>query len=681
MPLFVTALLWAGSVMAGNSLEAEPTETTPPRNDVEVPRKEEVLSSWALVILTSLLFITLFLSYVFRVRRIWLLHETIVSLCMGVVVGFVIMVSPGSSTIQRLLSFNHKLFFNLLLPPIILHSGYELNMKNFFRNLGSISMFAFVGTFISTLIIGSLTFLFTSVFYRSLKLAFVDCVIFGAILSSTDPVTVIALFEQLNIDKQLYTIIFGESILNDSVAIVLFGTLGRYQGTYMGVLNIFQAILTFTAVFVGSVTIGILVALCCALILKFSNLSAFPSTESSLILLMAYFSYIFSNASEMSGIVSLLFCAITLKHYAYDNMSTKTRQATLMMVRVLGTMSENFIFIYLGVSLFSNTEERFYILLIVFTMFSVLVARYCSIFPLAALLNRLHEKIYPKRVGQLIPENHQKMMWWSGLRGAIAFALSYDVVGPGAGAIRTTTLVICVTSVICLGGTTAIALQELGLVSPDELNHARHAHHPPKRTKNFPDGRDPLQVDSIPVAGASSESSLESSSETNDVIPVISVEEPASPDGIAELESANDENSGTITQTWDNYYSRVMDRWHNTDWNHWWLGFDNRWIRPLFTHTEWKWGEMIHPDTFMQYQRARERSRMYSNKSVVSSAKSVIFDASKEQSATARGTTHSASLYEPAYVEGAAPTPAGSSSSPILFELDTFISANSSGKP
>ena len=55
-----------------------------------------------------------------------------------------------------------------------------------------------------------------------IEMAFLDCIVFGSILSSTDPVTILAIFHQMKVDPKLYAIIFGESILNDSVAIVLF---------------------------------------------------------------------------------------------------------------------------------------------------------------------------------------------------------------------------------------------------------------------------------------------------------------------------------------------------------------------------------------------------------------------------------------------------------------------------
>jgi hypothetical protein len=134
-------------------------------------------------------------------------------------VGLILRVSNGTS-IQNLVIFNDQIFFNLLLPPIILASGYELHQANFFRNIGSILTFAFAGTFISAIVLGLILWVYTRIPIDGFSMTFVDAISVGATLSATDPVTILAIFNTYKVDPKLYTVIFGESILNDAVAIV-----------------------------------------------------------------------------------------------------------------------------------------------------------------------------------------------------------------------------------------------------------------------------------------------------------------------------------------------------------------------------------------------------------------------------------------------------------------------------
>lgn len=225
---------------------------------------------------------------------------------LGMTVGLALRVTSGNS-IQNLVSFDYQIFFNLLLPPIILASGYELHQSNFFRNIGTILTFAFAGTFISAIVLGLILWCYTRINFDGFeeKLSFVDAISVGATLSATDPVTILAIFNTYKVDPKLYTIIFGESILNDAVAIVLFETAQRYKeggaASNLGVLSLFEGVGFFLGVFFGSLIIGVIIGIGTALMLKYTYVRRFPKIESCLIVLIAYASYFFSNGIHMSG--------------------------------------------------------------------------------------------------------------------------------------------------------------------------------------------------------------------------------------------------------------------------------------------------------------------------------------------------------------------------------------------
>lgn len=218
------------------------------------------------------------------------------------IVGLVLLITSGDS-IRNLISFDYQIFFNLLLPPIILSSGYELHQANFFRNIGTILTFAFAGTFLSAIVIGLILWLFSWV-PGSLDISFIDAISVGATLSATDPVTILAIFNTYKVDPKLYTIIFGESILNDAIAIVIFETAQKYnkgEAGSLGFISFFEGTGIFLLVFFCSMLIGFLVGVATALLLKFTYLRRFPKIESCLIILIAYATYFFSHGLHMSG--------------------------------------------------------------------------------------------------------------------------------------------------------------------------------------------------------------------------------------------------------------------------------------------------------------------------------------------------------------------------------------------
>lgn len=171
-------------------------------------------------------------------------------------------------------------------------------------------------------------------------------------------------------------------------------------------------------------------------------------------------------ANTAPGIVSLLFCGITLKHYAYYNMSRRTQLTTKFTFQIFAQLTENFIFIYLGLTLFTEVDLVFKPLFIMITVLGICVARYCSVFPLSKAINwfiRYKAKRRGKDVADELPYPYQAMLFWAGLRGAVGVALAAGLEGENGPALRATVLVVVVLTVIIFGGTTARMLEILGI--------------------------------------------------------------------------------------------------------------------------------------------------------------------------------------------------------------------------
>lgn len=160
--------------------------------------------------------------------------------------------------------------------------------------------------------------------------------------------------------------------------------------------------------------------------------------------------------------MSLLFCGITLKHYAYFNMSRRTQLTTKYLFQVLAQLSENFIFIYLGLSLFTEKNLVYQPLLIIVTVLSVCVARWMAVFPLSKLINwfiRYRARRAGREEADELPYNYQAMLFWAGLRGAVGVALAALFTAKEKYALMATVLVVVVLTVIIFGGTTARMLE------------------------------------------------------------------------------------------------------------------------------------------------------------------------------------------------------------------------------
>jgi sodium/hydrogen exchanger-like protein 6/7 len=147
-------------------------------------------------------------------------------------------------------------------------------------------------------------------------------------------------------------------------------------------------------------------------------------------------------------------------------MSRRTQLTTKYFFQVLAQLSENFIFIYLGLSLFTETRLAFKPLFIIVTVVGICIARWAAVFPLSAAINwfiRYRARRKGKEATDELPYSYQAMLFWAGLRGAVGVALAAGMKGANSWALKATVLVVVVLTVIIFGGTTARMLEILGI--------------------------------------------------------------------------------------------------------------------------------------------------------------------------------------------------------------------------
>ncbi|KAM9343186.1 sodium/hydrogen exchanger 8 isoform 2-T2 [Pholidichthys leucotaenia] len=355
-------------------------------------------------------------------------------------------------TLQEEEMFRPNMFFLLLLPPIIFESGYSLHKGNFFQNIGSITLFAVIGTAISAFIVGGGIYFLgqADVIY---KMTMTDSFAFGSLISAVDPVATIAIFNALNVDPVLNMLVFGESILNDAVSIVLTNTAEGFfsrsdNSVITGWETFLQALGYFLKMFFGSAALGTLTGLISALFLKHFDLRKTPSLEFGMMIIFAYLPYGLAEGIKLSGIMSILFAGIVMSHYTHHNLSPVTQILMQQTLRTVAFMCETCVFAFLGLSIFSF-PHKFEISFVIWCIVLVLLGRAVNIFPLSFLLNFFRDhKITPKMMF---------IMWFSGLRGAIPYALSLHLgLEPieKRQLIGTTTIIIVLFTILFLGGGT-----------------------------------------------------------------------------------------------------------------------------------------------------------------------------------------------------------------------------------
>ena len=413
----------------------------------------------------------LVMGLVMKHHRVHYIPEAGATLILGIFVGLVMWAANATQRLTQNVDFNEEIFFFLLLPPIIFESGFSLETKSFFRNFDGICALAFGGTLISTIVIAVFVWLCGEIGLVT-TLPITHCLVFGALVSATDPVTVLAVFQELGVNPDLFALVFGESVLNDAVAIVLYRTLLDFAdkgASAASVVGIVESAGFFLFVFLGSMATGTAFAVLAAAFFRGVKGSAVlehqAHVETSLVMIAPYCAYAAAEFLQLSGIVAILFCGIAMAHYARPNLSSAARRDSAMIFKTLATLSETFVFLYMGVSLFLEDQAWSTVPFAVAALGACLLARALNVYPMTKLTNR-----WRRRERFKVPANHQNALFVSGLRGAVAFALASSAVrdlGEESGrVIRTATLMLVIFTVLVFGGACHSLVDWLELRAP-----------------------------------------------------------------------------------------------------------------------------------------------------------------------------------------------------------------------
>ncbi|XP_014883197.1 Na(+)/H(+) exchanger beta isoform X1 [Poecilia latipinna] len=314
-----------------------------------------------------------------------------------------------------------RIFFLCLLPPIILDAGYFLPIRPFVENIGTILMFAVVGTLWNAFFVGGLIYAVCQIAqdkYSEIDLSnigILPCLLFGSIISAVDPVAVLAVFEEIHINELLHILVFGESLLNDAVTVVLYHLFEEFmESGSVSAVDAILGLVSFLIVALGGVLVGAFYGILAAFTSRFTSHTRV--IEPLFVFLYSYMAYLSAEVFHLSGIMSLIACGAVMRPYVEANISHKSHTTIKYFLKMWSSVSETLIFIFLGVATVEG-EHHWNWVFLTSTVVLCLVARVIGVVGLTYIINKF-------RIVKLTTKD-QFIIAYGGLRGAIAFSLGF----------------------------------------------------------------------------------------------------------------------------------------------------------------------------------------------------------------------------------------------------------------
>jgi len=316
------------------------------------------------------------------------------------------------------LSISHDLIMYVLLPILIFEAAINIDFKLLLKNLSPILVLAGPGLILSTIIVG--------VFLGHLTpLGLHAALLFGALISATDPVAVVQIFNSIGAPNRLKILVDGESLFNDATAIVTFQIIFTIiaSGTALSWAVIGKGAVEFVVVFLGGILVGVLVAYP---LLKLSFLlDDDPILYVAGSIVVAYVSFILADHFlKVSGVMAAVGAGIVGSWYSSHYFTPRVRESLEGFWTFAAFLANSFLFLFVGnfsEYLLADLEKyrglAFYIFL---AIVAVIISRLAVIYGICPLfgLRKKEEKIG-------LPHRH--VMFWGGLRGGVALALSFSL--------------------------------------------------------------------------------------------------------------------------------------------------------------------------------------------------------------------------------------------------------------
>ncbi|XP_041127708.1 sodium/hydrogen exchanger 2-like [Polyodon spathula] len=336
--------------------------------------------------------------------------------CLLITIGLIVGGIMYSVQEQSPAVLTTNVFFLYLLPPIVLDAGYFMPTRLFFENCGTVLWFSVVGTLWNSIGIGISLFGICQIEAFGIQdINLQENLLFGTIISTVDPVAVLTVFEEVNINEQLYIVVFGESLYNDAITVALY-SLFKYisQMDHMDSIDILLGTADFFVVGFGGILFGLLFGFVAAFTTRFTTNTR--ELEPLFVFMYSYLAYLTAELFSLSSIMAIVTCALTMKYYVEENVSQKSCTTIRHFLKMWSSVSETLIFFFLGVTTVTSKHEWNWAY-ISFTLIFCFVWRWLGVLVLAQIINNFRTIPFTFK--------DQFSMAYGGLRGAICFSLAF----------------------------------------------------------------------------------------------------------------------------------------------------------------------------------------------------------------------------------------------------------------
>lgn len=358
-----------------------------------------------------------------------------------VAAGLLIALYPGTPRFP----LSRDLIFNVFLPPLVFEAALQLPWKNFRRELPLTMVLAFVG-------IGIAAATVAAGMHYALGWSWLGASLFAVLIAATDPVSVIATFKDVKVEERLRMLVESESLLNDGVAAVGFAVLVAIAGGASA--SIGSVVPTFLWTLAGGILIGAVVS---GAVLLIARRTEDHLVEITLTALAAYGSFMIAEHFHASGILASLTAGLIVGNFGHIALAAKREESYLNDAwEFFAFLANSVVFLLIGIQEATVSIDRIGYATAFIAIGLVLLGRALAVYPIANLF---------RSSALRVPAASQHVLFWGGLRGALALALALAIPAnvPERGTIIITAFIVVAFSIFVQGLTMPLLIKRLKL--------------------------------------------------------------------------------------------------------------------------------------------------------------------------------------------------------------------------